>query len=84
MNKKNYVAVATLAFAMLTSCAGQKEAKSTSGIDLANMDTTVSAGTDFFRYACGGWNDAHPLTADILVTARLMNCLKTARSSCAN
>ena len=44
MNKKNYVAVATLAFAMLTSCAGQKEAKSTSGIDLANMDTTVSAG----------------------------------------
>lgn len=64
MNKKNYVAVATLAFAMLTSCAGQKEAKSTSGIDLANMDTIVSAGTDFFRYACGGWNDAHPLTAE--------------------
>lgn len=64
MNKKNYVAVATLAFAMLTSCAGQKEAQSTSGIDLANMDTTVSAGTDFFRYACGGWNDAHPLTAE--------------------
>ena len=64
MNKKNYVAVATLVFAMLTSCAGQKEAKSTSGIDLANMDTTVSAGTDFFRYACGGWNDAHPLTAE--------------------
>lgn len=64
MNKKNYVAVATLAFAMLTGCAGQKEAKSTSGIDLANMDTTVSAGTDFFRYACGGWNDAHPLTAE--------------------
>ena len=32
MNKKNYVAVATLAFAMLTSCAGQKEAKSTSGM----------------------------------------------------
>ena len=64
MNKKNYVAVATLAFAMLTSCAGQKEAKSTSGIDLANMDTTVSAGTDFVRYACGGWNDAHPLTAE--------------------
>ena len=64
MNKKNYVAVAALAFAMMTSCAGQQEAKSTSGIDLANMDTTVAAGTDFFRYACGGWNDAHPLTAE--------------------
>ena len=24
----------------------------------------MSAGTDFFRYACGGWNDAHPLTAE--------------------
>lgn len=47
MNKKNYVAVAALALAMMTSCAGQKEAKSTSGIDLANMDTTVAAGTDF-------------------------------------
>ena len=64
MNKKNYVAVAALALAMMTSCAGQKEAKSTFGIDLANMDTTVAAGTDFFRYACGGWNDAHPLTAE--------------------
>ena len=64
MNKKNYVAVAALAFAMMTSCAGQKEAKSTSGIDLAIMDTTVAAGTDFFRYACGGWNEAHPLTAE--------------------
>ena len=64
MNKKNYVAVAALAFAMMTSCAGQKEAKSTSGIDLANMDTTVAAGTDFFRYACGGWSEAHPLTAE--------------------
>ena len=48
MNKKNYVILAAVALAAMTSCAGQKEAKSTSGIDLANMDTTVSAGTDFF------------------------------------
>lgn len=33
----------------------------TSGIDLANMDTTVAPGTDFYRYACGGWMEAHPL-----------------------
>ncbi len=33
----------------------------TSGIDLANMDTTVVPGTDFYRYACGGWMEAHPL-----------------------
>ena len=33
----------------------------TSGINLANMDTTVAPGTDFYRYACGGWMEAHPL-----------------------
>jgi len=33
----------------------------TSGIDVANMDTTVAPGTDFYRYACGGWIDSHPL-----------------------
>ena len=64
MNKKNYVVLAAVVMAAMSGCAGQKEAKSSSGIDLANMDTTVSAGDDFFRYACGGWNDAHPLTAE--------------------
>ena len=33
----------------------------TSGIDVANMDTTACPGTDFYRYACGGWIDSHPL-----------------------
>ena len=64
MNKKNYVVLAAVVMAAMSGCAGQKEAKSSSGIDLANMDTTVLAGDDFFRYACGGWNDAHPLTAE--------------------
>ena len=64
MNKKNYVVLAAVVVAAMSGCAGQKEAKSSSGIDFANMDTTVSAGDDFFRYACGGWNDAHPLTAE--------------------
>ena len=64
MKKKNYLVFAAMTFAALTACTSQKGAKETSGIDLANMDTTVSAGQDFFRYACGGWNDAHPLTAE--------------------
>ena len=64
MNKRNYLTAAAMALAVLSSCGEQKEARNTSGIDLANMDTTVSAGQDFFRYACGGWNDAHPLTAE--------------------
>ena len=64
MKTKHYVAVAAMAFAAMTGCTSQKEVKNTSGIDLANLDTTVAAGTDFFRYASGGWNDSHPLTAE--------------------
>ena len=35
-----------------------------SGIDKANMDLTAKPGSDFFSYAAGGWNAAHPLTAE--------------------
>ena len=34
------------------------------GIDLANMDTTMAPGTDFYQFATGGWQKAHPLTAE--------------------
>lgn len=64
MKTKHYVAVAAFALTAMASCTGQKGVQSTSGINLANMDTTVAPGQDFFRYACGGWNDAHPLTAE--------------------
>ena len=30
-------------------------------IDLANLDTTVSPAADFYKYATGGWQAAHPL-----------------------
>lgn len=64
MKTKHCVAVVAFALTAMASCTGQKGVQSTSGIDLANMDTTVAPGQDFFRYACGGWNDAHPLTAE--------------------
>ena len=35
-----------------------------SGIDKANMDLSADPGTDFFRYAAGGWMDSHPLTPE--------------------
>lgn len=37
---------------------GQSSCKS---VNLANLDTTVAAGTDFYQYACGGWMKEHPL-----------------------
>ena len=64
MKTRNYIASAALAFATLTSCGGQQNAKLSTGIDLTNLDTTAIPGQDFFRYACGGFNDKHPLTAE--------------------
>ena len=34
------------------------------GVNKANMDPSARPGTDFFEYANGGWNAAHPLTAE--------------------
>lgn len=62
MRKKHYVAVAALVASAMVGCSGTKEVKSTTGLNLANLDTTVSAGTDFYRYACGGWMKSNPLT----------------------
>ena len=64
MKTRQCMAVAALILTAMTGCTSQKEVKSTSGLDLTNMDTTVSAGQDFFQYACGGWNEKHPLTAE--------------------
>ena len=64
MKTKQCMAVAAMVLTAMTGCTSQKEVKSTSGLDLTNMDTTVSAGQDFFQYACGGWNEKHPLTAE--------------------
>ncbi len=47
---------------LATGCNSKKEATPTSGIDLANLDTTALPGTSFYQYACGGWIKAHPLT----------------------
>ncbi len=47
---------------LMTACGGQQTLQT--GIDIANLDTTVAPGTDFYRFATGGWADAHPLTAE--------------------
>ena len=38
-----------------------QDASKTPAINLANLDTTVSPGSDFYQYACGGWIKQNPL-----------------------
>ena len=49
---------------LMASCTGSNQKPLTSGIDKADMDTTIVPGTDFYQYATGGWQKAHPLTAE--------------------
>ncbi|MDR0509982.1 MAG: M13 family metallopeptidase [Rikenellaceae bacterium] len=44
----------------MTSC--NCGAGRSSAIDPANLDTTVAPGVDFYRFACGGWLETHPMT----------------------
>ena len=54
--------IVSAVFAMtLFSCSS---ADKVPAIDLANLDTTVSPGEDFYRYSTGGWQDANPLTPE--------------------
>ena len=51
---------------LTTACNQAKQEKENliSGINLANLDTTVVPGNDFYRYACGGWIDRNPLSPE--------------------
>ena len=51
------MAVSMMAFA---ACCGDKTTK-VPALDLANLDTTVAPGVNFYQYATGGWQKNNPL-----------------------
>ena len=51
---------ASLCALALAACTPKDEPAKTAGIGFSDMDTTVSPGDDFFRYATGHWIDHNP------------------------
>ena len=58
--KKLIFTLAALAV-MTTACTTKQQ---TTGIDLANLDTTAVPQNDFYQFACGGWMANNPLTPE--------------------
>ncbi len=47
--------------AAMSAC---KDAKKAPALDPANLNTAIAPGDDFYEYATGGWQKAHPLTGE--------------------
>jgi putative endopeptidase len=61
MNK--YLSIMTFCVAGALTSAGAS-AQQSAGIDLKNLDVTVKPGTDFYKFATGGWQKRNPLTPE--------------------
>ncbi len=60
-----YLPVAILAAATTVGCKqkanAQEEVVMIDGLKIENLDTTANPGSNFYRFATGGWADANPI-----------------------
>ncbi len=59
--KKLILYLTTIVMATSIGCTQQTTQHKDKGIEIANMDTSVVAGDDFYMYATGGWQEANPI-----------------------
>lgn len=59
--KKLLLYSTTIVMATSIGCTQQTTQHTDKGIEIANMDTSVVAGDDFYMYATGGWQEANPI-----------------------
>ena len=63
MKKLMAIPLVAMGMATMMGCSGtsMKSVEKKDAINLANFDTAVAPGTDFYQYACGGWMKNNPL-----------------------
>ena len=63
-------ALGIVLFVLVAVSCGQQAPPLTSGIDMANMDTSVRPQDDFFRYVNGTWLDTTEIPADQTISSQ--------------
>jgi len=64
-SKFNIIMISCILIAgIMVSCKNNNMRNEKPAIDIANMDTTVKLGDDFFRYANGNWMKNNPIPAE--------------------
>lgn len=62
--KKVFLAAAGLAMLLITALSCKPKTSTVPAIDVANMDTTMKPGNNFYLYANGAWLKNHPIPGE--------------------